>query len=379
MATSLVAEDLKPRMRTIVAQLFRDIPTGVGASRAIPRLGDKELLRVLRDGALWAQKEGFGVAEDLTHCEEEGRLEMADPDRVSETAKKRGADQVGTLGSGNHFVEIDEVAQVFDPATATAFGLEAGQAAILIHSGSRGLGYQVCDDHLAELGPAMERHKIHVPDRQLACAPIDSAEGRSYLGAMAAAANFAWANRQVMQALAIRAIAHALAVPEHELGARLVYDVCHNIAKFETHEIDGKKKRVLMHRKGATRAFGPGRSELVAAYRDIGQPVIIPGDMGRASYVLVGTTQALAETFGSSCHGAGRVMSRNQAMKTARGRRIDKELFDLGVEVMARVKKTLAEEMPEAYKDVSEVVGVIHDAGISRRVARLKPLGVIKG
>ncbi len=378
-ATQLPADELKPMMHSLVARLFRDIPTGVGASDAIPRLGEPELKRVLRDGARWAVKEGFGTPEDLAHCEEGGCLPWAEPDRVSDVARKRGADQVGTLGSGNHFLEIDEVAEVFEPETAAAFGLSVGQIAFLVHSGSRGLGYQVCDDNLVVLGEAMRRHRIEVPDRQLACAPVRSEEGRGYLGAMAAAANFAWANRQVMQGLAIQALAHALGTSESDIGAQLVYDVCHNIAKFETHDVDGIRRRLLLHRKGATRAFGPGRPELVDAYKPVGQPVIIPGDMGRASYVLVGTQHALDETFGSSCHGAGRVMSRGQALKAARGRQIDRELHEQGVEVMARVKKTLAEEMPEAYKDVSEVVGVIHDAGISRKVVRLKPLGVIKG
>lgn len=379
MATRLVAEEVRPRMREIVAQLFRDIPTGVGASRAIPRLSDPDLTRVLGDGAAWAVKEGFGTREDLAHCEEGGRLAGAEPDRLSPRARQRGADQVGTLGSGNHFVEVDEVAEVFHPAAAEAFGLFAGQIAVLIHSGSRGLGYQVCDDHLADLGRAMERHRIRVPDRQLASAPIRSEEGEAYLGAMAAAANFAWANRQVMQSLAARALSHALGVSDADVGAHLVYDVCHNIAKFETHAVEGRPRRLLVHRKGATRAFGPGRPELVDAYRHLGQPVIIPGDMGRASYVLLGTEQALQETFGSSCHGAGRVMSRGHAMKVARGREIHRELREQGVEVMSRARKTLAEEMPEAYKDVSEVVGVIHGAGISKKVARLRPLGVIKG
>jgi tRNA-splicing ligase RtcB len=355
----------------------------VGASRAIPTLSDRELDEVLSTGARWAARRGFAAAsDDADRCEEGGRLAGADPSAVSARARTRGADQLGTLGSGNHFLEVDRVAEIYDPAAAEAFGLLPGRVAIQIHSGSRGLGYQVCDEFLAEiarrradLGPEY----ADLPDPQLACAPIGSEVGRRYLGAMQAAANFAWANRQVMTGLAVRALLHALRIPERELGARVLYDVCHNVAKLEEHEVDGAPRRVLVHRKGATRCFGPGDARVPAPYRDVGQPVLIPGDMGRYSYVLAGTERAMRDTFGSSCHGAGRLLSRGEALRRGRGRSIPRELAEKGIEVLARGKKTLAEEMSEAYKDVAQVVAVMDRAGISRVVARLDPMGVIKG
>jgi tRNA-splicing ligase RtcB (3'-phosphate/5'-hydroxy nucleic acid ligase) len=355
----------------------------VGASHAIPRLSDEELDEVLAHGARWAVRRGFGAAgDDAERCEEGGRLPGADPSAVSERARTRGADQLGTLGSGNHFLELDRVAEVYDPETAEAFGLLPGQVAIQIHSGSRGLGYQVCDEFIAAIarrrGDFGEDY-ANLPDPQLAAAPIGSALGQAYLGAMQAAANFAWANRQVMTGLAVRALLHALGISERDLGARLLYDVCHNVAKLEEHEIDGARRRVLVHRKGATRAFGPGDARIPAPYRAAGQPVLIPGDMGRYSYVLAGTARAMAETFGSSCHGAGRLLSRSEALRRGRGRAIARELAARGIEVISRGKKTLAEEMSEAYKDVAQVVAVMDRAGISRLVARLEPMGVIKG
>jgi tRNA-splicing ligase RtcB len=381
--TRLEAESLRPRLHQVVAQLFRDIPTGVGSSDAIPRLSDAELDEVLSRGAAWAFGRGYRAAsDDLEHCEEGGCLRGADPAAVSHRARQRGADQAGTLGSGNHFLEVDRVAEVYDQAAAEAFGLFPGRVALQIHSGSRGLGYQVCDEALAELTPTMARYGpdyARLPDPQLACAPIESEAGRRYLGAMQAAANFAWANRQVMTGLAVRAVCRAMGASEGDLGARLLYDVCHNIAKFEEHLVGGRPRRVLVHRKGATRAFGPGDPRVPAAYREVGQPVLIPGDMGRYSYVLRGTARAMEETFGSSCHGAGRLLSRHAALKLARGRAIHQELKAKGIEVMARVRKTLGEEMSEAYKDVARVVAVMHGAGISLLVARLEPMGVIKG
>ena len=379
MTTALEAELVRPHIKQVVAQLFRDVPCGVGSHDAIGRLTDRQMRKVLEKGAAWAVGEGYGTPDDLARAEEGGSLRWTDPDAVSEVALERGSDEVGTLGSGNHFLEVQEVAEIFDPAVARAFGLFPGQITVMVHSGSRGLGYQVCDDSLAEMGPAMKRYGIELPDRQLASAPIDSPEGRRYLGAMAAAANFAWANRQIMMVLAQRALVKALSISEDQLGARLLYDVCHNIAKRETHLVDGQPRKLLVHRKGATRAFGPGVQELPEAWRTVGQPVLIPGDMGRASYVLVGTERAMAETFGSSCQGAGRVMSRGEAMRRARGRNVLLEMKQRGVEVHSRAKKTLAEEMPEAYKDVTDVVGVMHEAGITSKVARLKPVGVIKG
>lgn len=381
--TALDEEAVRANLHAVTAQLYRDIPTGVGSSQAIPRLSPAELDEVLSQGARWAVRRGFCAAsDDAERCEEGGRLADADPLAVSERARQRGCDQVGTLGSGNHFVEVDRVAEIYDAAAAEAFGLLPGRVAIQIHSGSRGLGYQVCDEFLAELAPRLATFGpdyAQLPDRQLACAPVKSDVGRRYLGAMQAAANYAWANRQVMTGLAVRALLHALRISERELGARLLYDVCHNVAKHEEHEVDGVRRRVLVHRKGATRAFGPGDPRVPAPYRAVGQPVLIPGDMGRYSYVLAGTERAMRDTFGSSCHGAGRLLSRGEALRRGRGRSIGRELAARGIEVISRGKKTLAEEMSEAYKDVAQVVAVMERAGISRLVARLEPMGVIKG
>jgi tRNA-splicing ligase RtcB len=381
--TALPAAELRPRLHAAAAQLYRDVPTGVGASHAIPRLSDRELDEVLAHGARWAVKRGFAAAsDDAERCEEGGALRGADPEAVSARARQRGADQLGTLGSGNHFLELDEVTEIHDEAAAEAFGIHAGQVVVQIHSGSRGLGYQVCDETLATLTPrfgAYGKDYAAIPDRQLACAPAGSPEGRAYLGAMQAAANFAWANRQVMTGLAVEALRRALGLSDRDLSARLLYDVCHNVAKVEEHEIEGRPRRVLVHRKGATRAFGPGDPRVPEVYRDVGQPVLIPGDMGRASWVLAGTARAMRDTFGSSCHGAGRLLSRGEALRRARGRSIAGELQARGIEVLARGKKTLGEEMSEAYKDVDRVVGVMAGAGISTLVARLVPLAVIKG
>ncbi len=381
--TLLDASDLRPLLHEAVARLYRDIPVGVGSSHAIPRLTARELGDVMTEGARWAVERGFRAAsDDAEHCEEGGSLRGADPGALSDLARQRGEDQLGTLGSGNHFVELDRVAEVYDVEAAEAFGLREGAVAIQIHSGSRGLGYQVCDDFLAELAPRLGQFGpdyANLPDRQLACAPIGSDAGRRYLAAMAAAANFAWANRQVMAGLAVRALLHALSLSERELGARLLYDVCHNVAKFEEHEVDGRQRLVLVHRKGATRAFGPGDPRVPEPYRGVGQPVLIPGDMGRYSYVLAGTAKAMTDTFGSSCHGAGRLLSRGEALRRAKGRSIARELQAKGIEIMARGRGTLAEEMSEAYKDVAQVVNVMAGAGLSRLVARLEPMGVIKG
>jgi tRNA-splicing ligase RtcB len=382
-ATRLPADELRPRLHEALSQLFREVPTGVGASAAIPRLSPRELDAVLVQGARWAFARGFSAsATDVEHCEEGGALPGADPAAVGERARERGADQLGTLGSGNHFLELDVVAEVFDEPAALAFGLCPGDVAVQIHSGSRGLGYQVCEDSIAALAVTLSRHGpayAAIPDPQLACAPIRSAAGREYLAAMSAAANYAWANRQVMTGLAVRALCRSLGLSEGDLGARLVYDVCHNVAKFEAHLVDGRSRRLLVHRKGATRALGPGDPRVPAAYRPFGQPVLIPGDMGRSSFVLAGAAGAMEQTFGSSCHGAGRLLSRHQAMKRARGRSIHRELAERGIEVISRGKNTLAEEMSEAYKDVTRVVSVVERAGLCRLVARLEPMGVIKG
>jgi tRNA-splicing ligase RtcB len=378
-ATAIRHEEAKGRVRELVRALFHDVPSGLGSHGAIGKLGKRELERVMVEGAGWAVKRGFGSGIDLEHTEERGRLPHADPANVGKRAVERGLDQVGTLGSGNHFMEIDVVDEVYDGAAAGAFGLEKGAIAVQIHSGSRGFGYQICDDYLDLMQKAVERYSITLPDRQLACAPVRSPEGERYLSAMACAANYAWANRQVMMALAKRAFAKTLGTGEEKLGLRLVYDVCHNIAKLERHDVAGQEKLVCVHRKGATRAFPAGHPDVPSAYGSTGQPVLVPGDMGTHSYVCVGTDATMRETFGSTCHGAGRVMSRSKAKKAARGRRIDEELSQRGIFVMAAGKATLAEEMPSAYKDVTDVVGVMERAGIARRVVRLTPLGVVKG
>jgi tRNA-splicing ligase RtcB len=379
LATRLAAAGLSAVRDRLADRLFASVPAGVGASGAVRALSPRDTRRVLERGAAWAVEEGFGRASDLEHCEEEGRLRGADPDAVSETARTRGRTQMGTLGSGNHFLEVQRVERVHDTAVAAALGLEEGQAAVMIHSGSRGLGYQVCDDALRVMGTAMQRHGIAVPDRQLACVPLRSPEGEAYLGAMAAAANFAWANRQVMAGLAERAFAEVLGVGPATLGFRLVYDVCHNVAKLEEHVVDGRVRRVYVHRKGATRAFAPGHPALSPAVRRLGQPVIIPGDMGRYSFLLVGAEGAMAESFGTTCHGAGRVMSRAQAKKAGRGVDLIAALAERGVTVRARALSGVAEEMPWAYKDAADVVDVVVRAGLARLVARLVPLIVVKG
>jgi len=378
-ATGLVRSEFESKIPALVHSLYQRIPAGVGSSGAVKRLSASDMRLVLERGARWAVERGFGGAEDLDHTEENGCLEGADFDAVSERARERGTTQVGTLGSGNHFLEIDVVEEVMLPDVARAFGLVEGNLALFIHSGSRGLGYQVCDDNLAGMGKAMRKYGIELPDRQLACAPVGSPEGRRYLAAMAGAANYAWANRQVMMALAEQCFLEELGVTPRDLGFRLVYDVCHNIAKFERHRVGDEQETLCVHRKGATRAFPPGSPQIPAAYRPVGQPVLIPGDMGTGSYVLVGTERAMAETFGSSCHGAGRVRSRTQALKMGKGRDLFREMKDMGVTLMATGRRTVAEEMPDAYKDIHSVVEVIEQAGISLRVARLRPLGVIKG
>lgn len=377
--TRLSASDVAPRMHALVSSLFAHVPTGVGASKAIGRLSAAELRAVATEGAAWAVRRGYGTKAQLGCIEEHGCLADADPTVVGTRAWERGADQLGTLGSGNHFLEIARVDEVYHAEAARAFGLQADGVVVLIHCGSRGFGYQICDDALGLAQAATDRYGIRLPDRQLACAPLRSDEGRRYLGAMRCAANYAFANRQVIMQLAERAFCEALGLGAHEVGFSLVYDLCHNIAKFETHRVEGGTQRVCMHRKGATRAFGAGSPQIPAQYRAVGQPVLIPGDMGRYSFVCVGTETAMRETFGSSCHGAGRHMSRHQAMKVAKGRNIVGELRTRGVEIQATGLRTIAEEMPDAYKDVADVVGVMHDAGITPRVARLRPMGVIKG
>ncbi len=365
MRTNLEARALAPRLPELVEALYAAVPKGVGGRGSV-NLDARELGRVMRDGAGWAVERGHGSRDDVDAIESGGAIPGADPDAVSQQARERGLRQLGSLGSGNHFLEVQVVDEVYDDAVAGRLGLHAGRVTLMIHTGSRGIGHQVCTDFVRTAGTAMARYGISVPDRQLACAPIDSPEARAYLGAMRAAANFAFANRQVLAETARRVFERVVGVPPAELSMGVVYDVAHNIAKEEEHHVDGATRRLLVHRKGATRAFP-------------GQPVIVPGDMGRYSFVLVGTETAMKETFGSTCHGAGRVMSRTAAVKAARGRRIVDELAQAGVVARAAGHQSLAEEMPEAYKDVRDVVRVVDGFGISTRVARLKPLGVVKG
>ncbi len=377
--TDLSREEVEPRMEDLVNRLFSNIPSGLGSRRKDLKLSMPTLNQVLQHGSAWAVKQGFGSAQDLAHIEAGGRIAGADPEMVSQFAMNRGKDQLGTLGSGNHFVEVGYVAEIFDEELAYKLGLSLGQITVIVHTGSRGLGHQVCDDYIKVMLKASAKYGIELPDRQLCCAPVNSPEGRQYLAAMAAAANFAFANRQVITHWVRESFEEVFKMGPKKLGLELIYDVAHNIAKIETHVVDGKTKKLCVHRKGATRAFPPHHPETPEAYKETGQPVLIPGDMGRYSFVLVGTQKALEETFGSTCHGAGREMSRHAAMKLARGRFIEKELAAKGIIVKGAGRATIAEEIPEAYKDVEKVVDVAHGAGISRKVAKLRPLGVIKG
>jgi tRNA-splicing ligase RtcB len=377
--SDLHVHDVRPRMAALMDRLFADIPAGVGKGYESLKLGPGAIRSVLERGAAWAVSEGLGDPADLEHIEDGGTIAGAAPESVSRRAIERGADQVGTVGSGNHFIEIGWVDEVFDADAASAMGLEVGTVTAFVHSGSRGLGYQVCDDYLDVMLEASARYGIELPDRQLCCAPLGSPEADRYLGAMRAAANYAFANRQVMAHRIRLAFERVLGRPWQELGLRLVYDVAHNIAKLERHVVDGRERTLCVHRKGATRAFPPGHPSVPERYRSLGQPVLIPGDMGRYSYVLVGTEGAYAETFGSTCHGAGRLMSRREAKRQAKGHSLEREFSARGIEVRASSFATVAEEIPEAYKDVADVVGVVHGAGIGRKVARLRPLGVLKG
>ncbi len=376
--TQLVADDLGPHLENLADALYRATPSGVGSTGSV-KLNQKEERKVLTKGSAWAVEQGFGDPGDLESTEDSGCLPQADPAAMSKRALERGRRQLGTLGSGNHFLEVEVVDTVFDKEKAGAFGLFEGQVVVLLHSGSRGLGFQVCDDFLAMMRKGQARMNIPLPDRQLACAPIKSPEGRQYMAAMACAANYAWANRQVLMHQAENTLLKTLSISPRDLGMRLLYDVCHNIAKKEEHVVDNEKRTLCVHRKGATRAFGPGHPVLAGRFKKTGQPVLVPGDMGTCSYVLAGTEKAMEETFGSSCHGAGRAMSRTQAKKACKGRNIHQELARQGIIVRWTGRTTLAEEIPEAYKDVSQVVNVVHGAGIAGKVARLRPLVVVKG
>ena len=379
MSSKLTKDDLdRSDQERLVDALFHRVPTGVGSAGAM-RVDDSTLHRVLQRGAPWAVSEGYGSDADLDVIEEGGQVDGADPDAVSSRARERGLDQIGTLGSGNHFLEVGYVSEVYDESAARTMGLEEGSITAIIHSGSRGFGYQVCDDALQDMDNAMNKYNIDLPDRQLACTPIDSPEGRKYLRGMKCAINYAFANRQVMAHNTRLAFESALDLTPREHGLHTVYEVAHNIAKFETHRVDGDEQEVCVHRKGATRALPAGHPLVPGRYQKVGQPVLIPGDMGRYSYVLVGTETALDETFGSTCHGAGRRMSRRQARKTAGNRNITAELANEGIVVRGESSRTVREEIPEAYKDVADVVNAVEGAGLSRTVAQLRPLGVIKG
>jgi tRNA-splicing ligase RtcB (3'-phosphate/5'-hydroxy nucleic acid ligase) len=378
LASKLTVDDLRPQLKDLVNQLFRDVPTGVGAAGALTVSTD-ELRRISIDGARWAISRGLGTEADLEFIEENGCIRGCDPGKVSDRAWERGREQLGTLGSGNHFLEVGYVAEILDPAAAQVLGLFPNQITVIIHCGSRGFGYQICDDYLAVMDRAAAKFNIALPDRQLACAPLASDEGQSYLGAMRCAVNYAFANRQIIAHNTRLAFAKALGRTATEIGLRTIYEVAHNIAKFETHQVDGKQKQLCVHRKGATRAFAPESKEIPSAYRKIGQPVLIPGDMGRYSYVLTGTSKAMEETFGSTCHGAGRALSRVKAKQAARGRDIIRELAEKGIIIRGQSRRTVDEEIPEAYKDVSDVVDACALAGISNKVAQLRPLGAIKG
>ncbi len=378
LASHLEKEEVAPYLRDLTNALYRACPSGVGEPGRI-RISPRELDALVVEGARWALKRGQAREEDLAHTEEEGTLPGADPSKVSARARERGGDQIGSLGAGNHFLEIDVVEEIYDPEVAKAFGLRENQIVVQIHCGSRGFGHQICDDYVKSLQTAVQKYGITIPDRELVCAPIDSPEGRAYYGAMACAVNYAFVNRQVLAIGVREAFRDVLQGKVRNFDLYQVYDVAHNIAKFEEHEIDGKRVRVCVHRKGATRAFGPGRPEVPKAYRDVGQPVLVPGSMGTESYVLVGTGRAMEISFGSTCHGAGRVMSRSQALKKIWGADLKRELEEQGLVIRAGSTKGLAEEAPAAYKNVSQVVEVVHGAGLARKVARLRPLAVIKG
>ena len=378
MAAKLTGEQIAPRMRELVNQLLRDIPTGVGAAGPLS-LPEQELRHVAEQGARWAVEHGFGTESDLHYIEENGCIIGADPAQVSQHAWQRGREQLGTLGSGNHFLEVGYVNEIYDEAAARALGLFPNQVTVIIHCGSRGFGYQICSDYLEVMDLAVTKYGILLPDRQLACAPVNSPEGQNYLGAMRCAINYAFANRQVIAHHTRKAFGKALGMSIAQIELRTVYEVAHNIAKIETHTVDGREMHLCVHRKGATRAFGPGCKEVPIEYQAVGQPVLIPGDMGRYSYVLTGTEKAMLEAFGSTCHGAGRAMSRVKAKKAAAGRNIIREMEAKGIIVRAQSRRTIDEEISEAYKDASTVVDACALAGISRKVAQLKPLGCIKG
>ena len=377
--TSLGEAEVRPKINELVNDLFLNVPSGLGSEGKI-KVDQKEMDRLMVEGARWAVRRGLGSEEDLDVTEEGGCLGGANPGKISDRARKRGTPQAGTLGSGNHFLEVQVVKEIFDSHIADALGItEIGQVLVLIHTGSRGFGHQVCTDHLRVMEQAVSKYGINLPDRQLACAPIESPEGQDYLAAMACAANYAWANRQCIAHWIRDSFSRVLGKSPEKLGMRQVYDVAHNIAKIEEHTIDGHKVKVCVHRKGATRSFPAGHKDIPERYREVGQPVLVPGDMGRRSFVAVGTQKAMLESFGSTCHGAGRVLSRGAAKRSIKGADVIRQLEGRGIIVKTRSVSDLAEEASQAYKDVTEVIDVVHQAGISRKVAMAVPMGVIKG
>ena len=377
--TSLSEAEVRPRINGLINELFHNIPSGLGSEGKI-KVSQKEMSQLMVEGARWAVKRSLGSEEDLDVTEEGGCLIGADPGKVSDRAVKRGMPQAGTLGSGNHFLEIQFVKEIFDFQIASTMGItETGQVLVLIHTGSRGFGHQICTDHLRVMEQAVSKYGIKLPDRQLACAPIESKEGQDYLAAMACAANYAWANRQCIAHWVRESFASVFGKSPEKLGMRQIYDVAHNIAKIEEHTVDGRKIKVCVHRKGATRAFPAGHKDIPRCYQEIGQPVLVPGDMGRCSFVAVGTERAMQESFGSTCHGAGRVLSRGAAKRSIRGADVVRELGSRGIIVKAGSVSGLAEEASQAYKDIAQVIDVVHQAGISRKVAMAVPMGVIKG
>lgn len=378
LTTKLKIENIKEHIESLIQALFYAIPSGLGSKGGIT-LTKKELKEVLLKGSKWAVEKGYGEAEDLLYTEEKGAMPNANPDNISDRAYERGLRQLGTLGSGNHFLEIQVVEEIYEKNIASIFNLEKDNIVIMIHSGSRGLGYQVCEDYLHFMKKASEKYEIYLPDRQLCCAPLNSPEGKKYHSAMSAAANYAWANRQCIMHWTKEVFEKVLHVSPKDLNIQLLYDVAHNIGKIEEHEVAGKKLTLCVHRKGATRAFPSGHKDVPERYKKVGQPVIVPGDMGRNSFILVGTEKGMMETFGSACHGAGRLMSRTKALNTTRGSKVIEDLHKKGIVIKSASYKTIAEEMPEAYKDVSNVVNVLHKAEICKKVAKLRPLGVIKG
>lgn len=379
LSTNLTEEEVRPKIDRLLTELFNNIPSGIGSEGKI-RLNIKEIEKLLVKGSAWAVEKGYGEAEDLEFTEEQGCMKGANPDEVSDKAKKRGMPQVGTLGSGNHFIEIQVVKEIFDSITANTFGImKKGQILLLIHTGSRGLGYQVCDDYLKTMISASHKYDIELPDRQLACAPIQSPEGQAYFAAMACSANYAWANRQFITHWARESFSKIFSKGYSELGMGIIYDVAHNIAKIEKHQFKGKTEKVCVHRKGAIRAFPAGHPDIPKAYQKVGQPVLIPGDMGRFSYIAVGTQLGMEETWGSTCHGAGRIKSRSAAKRSIRGEDVVSQLEAKGIAIKVAHIPALAEEAPLAYKDIADVIHVTDSAGISRMVAKAGPIGVIKG